>query len=174
MRSEPPPILVIMGVSGSGKSTIAAALVERLGWPFEEGDALHPAANVAKMAAGVPLADADRAPWLAAVAAWINARQVAGEPGIITCSALRRRYRDALRGSGVVFVYLRGPKELIKERVVERKGHFMPASLVDSQVEALEPPEPDEHSITVDARAGVAAEVEEIIDRLGLSDQAIS
>ena len=159
-------VLVIMGVSGSGKSTIGRGLADQLGWPFEEGDALHPAVNVAKMAAGHPLDDADRAPWLAAVGTWIDAQLAAGKPGIVACSALKRRYRDALRRPEVVFVYLRGPKDLIAHRLEERQGHFMPPALLNSQLEALEPPEPDERSITVDTGGSVAGQVAEIVAQL--------
>jgi gluconokinase/shikimate kinase len=159
-----------MGVSGSGKSSVAALLAGRLGWPFAEGDDMHPAANIAKMAAGHPLDDADREPWLARVAAWIQQRRAAAEPGIVTCSALKRRYRDALRGPGVVFVYLAAPQERIAQRLVARHGHFMPASLLDSQFAALEPPGPDENAITVDVTGTAQQTAEAIIARLGRID----
>src|SRR5450755_2682685 len=125
-----PVVLVFMGVSGCGKTTVAAILAGRLGWRFEEGDALHPPANIAKMEAGHPLTDADRAPWLDRVADWIGARLDAGENGVITCSALKRSYRAVLdrRGSGVVFVYLAGSRETIAARLAARHGHFMPSS----------------------------------------------
>jgi carbohydrate kinase (thermoresistant glucokinase family) len=157
-----------MGVSGSGKSTIARLLEARLGWPFQEGDDLHPATNVAKLAAGIPLDDADRAPWVAAVAAWIHDRQAAGESGIVTCSALRRRYRDALRGDHVVFVYLAGPQDVIGERLAQRAGHFMSPALLGSQLETLEPPAADEASLTIDATATPQQQVESILEQLGL------
>lgn len=163
-----PPILVVMGVSGSGKSTIAAELATRLGWPFQEGDELHPAANVAKMAAGEPLDDADRAPWLERIAAWIDERASRGEPGIVTCSALRRRYRDVLRSERVVFVNLEAPRALLESRVAERPGHFMPAALLGSQVDALEPPEPGERAITVPTDGTPPQVAAAIIDELGL------
>src|SRR5665213_2593988 len=129
-RAAEPVALVVMGVSGCGKSTVAALLAGRLGWPFEEGDALHPHANVEKMAAGHPLTDADRAPWLQKVAAWVEEQLDAGRSGLITCSALKRAYRDVIdrRGSGVVFVYLAGSKETIAARLAARHGHFMPVS----------------------------------------------
>lgn len=147
-----PVVLVFMGVAGSGKTTVAAILASRLGWPFEEGDALHPQSNIEKMAAGHPLTDADRWPWLARVADWIDERINAGENGIITCSALKRSYRDLLnrRGSGAVFVFLAGSKETITARLAARHGHFMPPSLVDSQFADLEEPAPDEPAIRVD------------------------
>lgn len=159
------PVLVIMGVSGSGKSTVAEPLADRLGWPFQEGDALHPAANVAKMKAGMPLDDADRGPWLSAVAGWIAARLQAGTGGVITCSALKHAYRDRLRaaGLGVVFVYLKGSKAVIGERIANRHGHFMPASLLDSQFAALEEPTPDEHAIEIDIDQSVEAQANDIV-----------
>ena len=157
-----------MGVSGCGKSTVGTLLADRLGWDFEEGDGLHPAANVAKMAAGHPLDDADRAPWLAKVAGWIDEHLAAGLPGIITCSALKRSYRDVLRRDRVVFVYLAGTREQIAERLASRRGHFMPPSLLDSQFAALEPPGPDERALRVDVTAGSAAVVAQIVDRLHL------
>jgi carbohydrate kinase (thermoresistant glucokinase family) len=141
-----------MGVSGSGKTTVAEELAARLGWAFEEGDALHPPANVAKMHAGIPLTDADRQPWLAAVAAWIDGRLAAGLPGIITCSALKRAYRKVIVGDRpeVRLVYLRGDRALIAARLAERKNHFMPASLLQSQFDALEEPGEDEDPLIVD------------------------
>jgi gluconokinase/shikimate kinase len=163
-----PVVLVLMGVSGSGKSTVAALLAGRLGWDFQEGDDLHPAANVAKMAAGHPLDDADRAPWLAIVAQWIRTRTDAGRSGIVTCSALKRAYRDVLRGDHVVFVYLSGSRELVAARLAARHGHFMPAALLDSQFETLEPPRPPERFIDVGIDPGSTTEADNIIDRLGL------
>jgi carbohydrate kinase (thermoresistant glucokinase family) len=147
-----PLVLVLMGVSGSGKTTVAAILAERLGWAFEEGDALHPPANVEKMRAGHPLDDADRAPWLARVAEWVAGRLDAGACGVITCSALKRRYREAIaRGrGGVLFVYLSGPRDEIADRLAARQGHFMPASLLASQMATLEEPGPDEPAIRID------------------------
>lgn len=162
------PVLVIMGVSGSGKSTVAGLLAGQLGWDLEEGDDLHPPANVAKMAAGHPLDDADRWPWLDAVAAWINEHTMAGLPGIITCSALKRIYRDRLRGEHVVFVHLTGSKAQIGVRLSARMDHYMPAGLLDSQIATLEPPEPDENTIMVDVGRKPADEAAEVIDRLHL------
>ena len=163
------PVLVLMGVSGGGKSTVAGVLAERLGWDLREGDDLHPADNVAKMAAGHPLDDADRFPWLEQVAAWIRERTEPGRPGLITCSALKRRYRDVLRGEHVVFVYLEGTREEVARRLAVRHGHYMPASLLDSQFADLEPPTPDERSITVHVTGSPAQEVTEILTRLGLT-----
>ena len=167
--TSPPPVLVLMGVSGCGKSTVAALLAGQLGWDFEEGDDLHPAANVAKMAAGHPLDDADRRPWLAAVAAWIRQHTDAGRPGIVTCSALKKSYRDVLRGDRVLFVYLAGTRDEIAARLATRHGHFMPPALLDSQFAALEPPTPDENAITVDIAASSAALADGLMRRLDLA-----
>ena len=147
-----PVVLVLMGVSGCGKSTVAALLAGELHWPFEEGDSLHPQANVDKMAAGHPLDDADRWPWLEKVAEWVEECLDAGHSGIITCSALKRSYRDLInrRGSGVEFVYLAGSKQVIAARLASRHGHFMPPSLLDSQFDTLEEPTPDEPGIRVE------------------------
>ena len=147
-----PVVLVLMGVSGSGKTTVARILARRLGWPFQEGDELHPEANIEKMKAGQPLTDGDRLLWLAAVADWVDRRLDAGENGIITCSALKRSYRDVInrRGSGVVFVFLSGTKTTIAPRVAARKAHFMPSSLLESQFADLEEPGPDEPHIRMD------------------------
>lgn len=168
------PVLVLMGVSGCGKSTVAALLAGRLGWDFEEGDDLHPAANVEKMAAGHALNDEDREPWLARIADWIRLHTDECQPGIITCSALKKSYRDVLRGDGVVFVYLAGTHDQIAARLAARHGHFMPPSLLDSQFAVLEPPTPDERSITVDISASSPLLVDEIIDRLNLRSAATS
>ena len=138
--SAAPLVLVVMGVSGVGKTTLAKALAERLGWPFQEGDDLHPAANIAKMKAGIPLDDADRAPWLTAVGAWIDGQLGAGRSGVITCSALKRAYRDRLTGGRprVVFVFDQLGEKAAAERIAGRKGHFMPPSLLASQFADLQ------------------------------------
>ncbi|WP_330179104.1 gluconokinase [Nocardia sp. NBC_01503] len=151
-----PHIVVVMGVSGSGKSTVAAMLAETLGWDLLEGDDLHPAANVAKMAAGHPLADADRQPWLEAIAAWMADHLATGRSGLVTCSALKHSYRDTLRRAAIghpgdiTFLLLHGTREQLRARVTARKDHFMPPGLLDSQLDTLEPPTPDEHIITVE------------------------
>ncbi|WP_426320391.1 gluconokinase [Microbacterium sp. E-13] len=145
-----PPILVLMGPSGTGKSTVGAMLSGRLGWPFQEGDDLHPAANVEKMRRGHALTDADRIPWLELVAAWIDERRAAGEPGIITCSALKRSYRDILRRDNVTFVNFTGDAAVVRDRMMRRQGHFMPPALLDSQFATLEAPGPDEQAINVE------------------------
>lgn len=144
-----PTVLVVMGVSGVGKSTIASAVAGRLGWAFQEGDDLHSAASIAKMAAGVPLDDDDRWPWLERIADWIRAQQTSGQPGVVTCSALKRAYRDRLAEPGVVFVQLDADRALIAERLGARQGHFMSASLLASQLATLEPLAPDETGVVV-------------------------
>ncbi|WP_344322138.1 gluconokinase [Streptomyces macrosporus] len=138
-----------MGVSGSGKTTVGTALAERLGVPYAEADDFHPPENVAKMASGVPLTDEDRRPWLDAIAGWLEDRGEGG--GVVTCSALRRRYRDRLRRAApeLFFVHLDGSPELIAGRMAARKGHFMPPALLRSQIETLEPLEPDERGAVV-------------------------
>jgi gluconokinase len=160
-------IAVVMGVSGSGKTTIGAALAHRLGWQFQEGDALHPPENVAKMRAGIPLDDEDRAPWLRAVAAKIDEWRERGEAGVITCSALKRKYRDVIIGKRpeVRLVHLTAPPSLITERMAGRRGHFMPASLLESQLATLEPPDPDENALTL----AVDAPVEMLVERIAAS-----
>jgi gluconokinase len=165
------PVLVIMGVSGSGKSTVAGILAGQLGWDLAEGDDLHPAANVAKMSAGIPLTDADRWPWLDTVTEWITEHTAAGLPGIITCSALKRTYRDRMRGQHVVFVHLTGDKDTIGRRITARQDHFMPPALLDTQIATLEPPGPDENVLTVDLGRPPAEEAAEIITRLGLTPE---
>ena len=154
-RGQTACVLVVMGVSGTGKTTLAEALAGRLHWTLQEGDALHPAANVAKMAGGTPLTDADRWPWLDRIAAWIDARLAAGENGIVTCSALKRSYRARLIGErrGVRLVFLHGSAALLAARLAARRGHFMPATLLASQLATLEPPAADEHAISVDVGA---------------------
>jgi gluconokinase len=145
-------ILILMGVSGAGKTTVGTLVARRLGWPFLDGDDLQPTANIDKMRSGLPLTDADRAPWLAAVGAWIDARAAAGEPGVVACSALKRVYRDALRDGRpqVRFVYLRGSEHEIAGRLARRQGHFWPSALLASQFADLEPPGPDEDAIVID------------------------
>jgi gluconokinase len=162
------PVLVIMGVSGSGKSTVAGLVASRLGWDLAEGDDLHPPANVAKMHSGQPLTDDDRWPWLESIADWIRAHTASGIPGVITCSALKKRYRDVLRGEGVVFVFLEGTRDRISDRLASRHGHFMPPALLASQFEALEAPTEDENFISLCVTATPAEEAQEVIDRLGL------
>ena len=175
-----PPVLVVMGVSGSGKTTVAKELALRLGWAFEEGDSLHPAVNIAKMHAGIPLTDEDRLPWLKNVAAWIDAQRARKQPGIITCSALKRSYRQIIIGDRpeVRLVYLRGGKSLIAEHLAGRHGHFMPPSLLQSQIDTLEEPDPSEDALIIDegvppgrTPAQIAGE---IIHLLGASATVVS
>lgn len=157
----------MMGVSGSGKTTVGTALAERLGLRFVDADALHPAANVEKMAAGTPLTDDDRRPWLAAVG---DALAAADEPGMVmACSSLRRSYRDAIRSraAGVLFVHLTAPVEVLRERIGHRHGHFMPASLLDSQLETLEPLGADEQGSTVDVSGPFEQNVDDAARAVG-------
>jgi carbohydrate kinase (thermoresistant glucokinase family) len=166
-----------MGVSGVGKSTIAEALNAHLHWPYQEGDDLHPAANVEKMKHNIPLTDADRAPWLAAVKNWIDARLAAEEPGIITCSALKRIYRDGLVDGrpAVRILYLRADVATLRDHLAHRAGHFMPASLLDSQLAALEEPGPEENPITVQVLGSVEDTVRTILEALpGEGKQGVS
>jgi gluconokinase len=164
-------VLVLMGVAGSGKTTVAEILASRLGWRFEEGDALHPRSNIEKMRGGHPLTDADRAEWLTRVAGWVDDRLDAEQNGVITCSALKRSYRDLInrRGSGVAFVFLAGPKSTIAERMASRQGHFMPSNLLDSQFADLEEPGPDEPAIRVDIGEAPDAIAQRLVAELGLA-----
>lgn len=159
MPTDPrPPLVVMMGVSGSGKTTVGAALAQRLRVPFLDGDDVHPPENVRKMSAGVPLTDADRAPWLDVIAQWLHAHDERG--GVVSCSALKRAYRDRLRSLAgrTVFLHLDGDRETLAARVAGRPGHFMPAALVDSQFATLEPLAADE--------VGAALDVTEPVDDL--------
>ncbi|MFR9676197.1 gluconokinase [Streptomyces sp. TR06-5] len=143
-----PRVVVVMGVAGTGKSTVGSLLADRLGVPYAEADAFHPPANIAKMSAGSPLDDADRAPWLDAIGAWARTRTQSGEglQGVVSCSALKRAYRDRLRAAapGLYFVHLTGDRALVADRLAQRRDHFMPGALLDSQFAALEPLDPDE------------------------------
>lgn len=167
---EIPCALIVMGVSGSGKSTVAERLAERLAWSYEDGDKFHPPGNVAKMSAGQPLTDNDRWPWLTAIADEIDRVCLAGRHAVIACSALKRAYRDVLvhGRSDVRIVFLNGSQALIASRLAQRKGHFMPAGLLESQFETLEPPETNENAVTVSIDAPVDAIVDDIIRQLRL------
>lgn len=136
-------VLILMGVAGCGKTTVGQALAAALRWPFFDADDFHPPANVAKMAAGTPLTDADREPWLESLRSQIDRQLEKGESAVLTCSALKQRYRDRLQAdpTRVHFVHLHGAKELIAQRMQARRGHFMPATLLDSQFAALEAPQ---------------------------------
>ncbi len=161
-------IAVVMGVSGSGKTTVAAGLAAQEGWILLEGDSFHPPANIAKMKAGTPLTDEDRWPWLRAIAAKEDELLAAGQSAVVACSALKRAYRDILLGgrSGTVLIYLRGSKDLIAERMKGRKNHFMPPALLDSQFATLEEPGPDENPIVVDIGGPAEAVIAETIRQL--------
>jgi gluconokinase len=163
-------IVVLAGVSGSGKSTAGPLLAERLPGVFADGDAFHSAANVAKMHAGVPLSDADRAPWLHAIGAWMDQRIIAGEQAVVACSALRRAYRDALLAGrpAVRLVFLNVSREVAAARLAVRTGHFFPARLLDSQFRELEPPADDENVLAVDADQPIGKLVDAIASLLSL------
>ncbi len=162
-----------MGVSGSGKTTLAERLARHLHWTFQEGDELHPRANVEKMSRGEPLTDDDRWPWLDAIGRWLDERAAAGESAVITCSALRRVYRDRLRAGrpGVCFCHVVAAADTIGERLEHRRGHYMPASLLPSQLATLEPLENDEPGVTVTAAGDPEEVLAEALARLGLDEE---
>jgi len=162
------PILLLMGVSGSGKTTIGAMLAGRLGWTYAEADDFHPPANVEKMHNGIPLNDDDRRPWLEATAEWMKDQD---GPAVVTSSALKHKYRDLLRAGrpDLRLVYLDGSRELIGKRLAARHGHFFPKQLLDSQFGDLEEPGPDENPLVVSIDAPPERVVQEIIDRTGLT-----
>jgi gluconokinase len=164
-------IVVIAGVSGSGKSTVGGLLAGRLGWPFADGDAFHPAANLAKMKAGIPLTDDDRGPWLAAIGTWMDERVAAGQSAVVACSALRRAYRDTLLGGrpAARMVFLAVSHDQDVARLTARRGHFFPAALLDSQFAALEMPGNDERVTLLPTGDDPATLVTEIIGRLNIS-----
>ena len=167
-------ILVVMGVSGSGKTTVAGMLAGALAVGFLEGDDLHPRSNVEKMKNGTPLTDADRLPWLQAIARRIDEWRARGEAGVVTCSALKRSYRDILIGDRpeVRLVYLKGSRKLIHQRIAARHGHFMPVGLLDSQFGTLEEPGADERPVVIDIAGTPAEIVAEIIRQLGVAPRA--
>jgi gluconokinase len=161
-------VILLMGVSGSGKTTVGALLARQLGWKYAEADSFHPPANIEKMAAGHPLDDEDRRPWLAAIATWIDATIAAGEPAVVTCSALKRAYRDQL-GAGrpqVQMVYLKGDRDLIAARLAARQGHFFTAAMLDSQFADLEEPTADEGALVVSIAGTPKKIVEDILAAL--------
>ncbi len=163
--------VVLMGVSGSGKTTVAERLAKQLGWQFIEGDKLHPPANVEKMKQGIPLTDVDRAPWLDRIGEELRSWATTGQSGVLTCSALKRAYRDRIRSArpDVRIVYLKGSEALIGSRVATRHHEYMPASLLHSQFAALEEPTQDEAVVTVDAVGSPETEVAAVIAKLGLA-----
>ena len=168
------PLVVVMGVSGSGKSTVGAALAQRLGVPFVDADDLHPEANIAKMTRGEPLDDHDRYPWLEAIGRWLADHD--GRGGVVSCSALKRRYRDQLRHHAhrVELLHLQGTHDVIARRQASRPGHFMPASLLASQFATLEPLEPDEHGLVIDVDQPVDDIVQQYVDLHGTGTDASS
>ncbi len=174
--ADSPAVLVVMGVSGCGKSTIAAMLAHRLHWIYEDGDWFHPQTNIEKMHHGEPLNDADRGPWLHAIADWIDATRLNGHHGIVACSALKRAYRDILIGErgDVRLIYLKGDRDLIARRIAARADHFMPPELLDSQFKALEEPTPDERPIVVSIAPHPREIVETIVKKLGIDKPASS
>jgi gluconokinase len=163
----PLTVVLVMGVSGAGKTTVGRRLADELGWDFFDGDDLHPAANVRKMASGVPLDDGDREPWLREIRALVDRRCERGQPAVVACSALKRRYREVLLGgtAGVALVYLRGSREILAERLRERRGHFMPPGLLETQLDALEEPR---QALTVDVSPSPAEIVRSLRTELGL------
>jgi gluconokinase len=169
-----PSVVIVMGVSGSGKSTIGSLLAGRLRWEFEDGDWFHPPANVDKMHRGIPLTDDDRDPWLRSIRAWIDATQAAGGHGVLACSALKRRYRDVLIGdrAAVRLVYLKGSEALIARRIATRHEHFMPPSLLHSQLAALEEPGPDENPIVISVEPRPSEIVGQILSSLNAGEGA--
>ena len=164
-------IIVLMGVSGCGKTTIGTNLARCLNWEYQEGDALHPQTNIVKMSEGIPLNDDDRKPWIARIADWIETRCIAGRDGVISCSALKEVYRQTIRGTqtDVLFVYLRGSRELLSDRLAYRKDHFMPPNLLESQLELLEEPSIDEQAMVVTIDSTPEKIVQKICDSLRLS-----
>ncbi|NVI92904.1 gluconokinase [Actinomadura sp. BRA 177] len=167
---NPPKVILIAGVSGSGKTTIGTLLAERLGWEYAEADAFHSDANIAKMREGHPLTDADRLPWLRSIAAWITDRLATDRPGVVTCSALKRKYRDLLAGGnpGVAMVLLDGDRDLIAGRMKARKGHFFKATLLDTQFADLELPAADEDVLLASITGSPEETVAHIIKSLNL------
>lgn len=164
IETDEKPLIVVMGVAGSGKTTLASQLAEKLGVPFVEGDSLHPAANVKKMASGIPLTDEDRWPWLDAIGERMEAEHATGHGVVVACSALKRTYRDRLRlhvHAKMHFILLDGSRQLISDRMKKRKGHFMPPALLDSQFATLEKPTPDEHAVILDISRSPAELVED-------------
>jgi gluconokinase len=176
-RASPtaPAVVIVMGVSGCGKSTVGALLALRLRWEFEDADWFHPASNVEKMHNGVALTDEDRRPWLSAIAAWIDQARGSGRQGVIACSALKRRYRDVLIGgrADVRLVYLKGDETLIARRIATRHEHFMPLSLPHSQFDALEEPGPDETPIVVPIEPTPREIVAQVLSALSMIEGAL-
>ncbi|MDE9364967.1 gluconokinase [Luteipulveratus sp. YIM 133132] len=171
--SQQPQVVIVMGVSGSGKTTVAKGIAERMGWTFAEGDDFHPKSNVEKMKRGEPLTDEDRWPWLGAVGAWIDEQEGSGESAVVTCSALKRAYRDLLREGRprLRFCHVDVDREVLETRLKERKGHYMPASLLASQLADLEPLQPDEPGVVVHAEGDPQEVLEDTLVALGLEPE---
>jgi gluconokinase len=169
-----PLVLVLMGVSGCGKSTTGTRLSKLLGWPFRDADSFHPQANIDKMSKGLPLTDEDRQPWLTAIAQWVDERLASNESGIVSCSALKRSYRRVIVGDrpDVRLVYLKGDMALIGDRISRRRNHFMPPALLKSQFDALEEPQADERPLSVPVVLSPRRVVESIMQQLGLAAPA--
>jgi carbohydrate kinase (thermoresistant glucokinase family) len=174
MAVTPPLVIVLMGVAGCGKSTTGAALARALGWPFRDADSFHPPANIEKMSRALPLTDEDRWPWLAAIAEWIDERRETGKAGIVSCSALKRAYRQRIVGTRreVRLVYLKGDMDLIGRRLRARKQHFMPATLLASQFTTLEEPHTEERPVIVSVAMSPRRVVDAILRQLGLEAAA--
>jgi gluconokinase len=171
----PKKVVVVMGVTGVGKTTVGQLLSRRLAVPYAEGDSFHPPANIAKMAAGRALEDEDRYPWLAAIADWIRTNGQAGNGGVVSCSALKHHYRDLLREAYplIWFLHLVADRDLVLSRVSGRNGHFMPASLVDSQIQTLEPLRPGEPGMVIDASASAEEIVRTAVARLNADQTSV-
>lgn len=172
---DTPDVIVVMGVSGSGKTTVAKGIAEAMGWEFVEGDDFHPRANVEKMESGHPLTDEDRWPWLRLIGEWISAKESRGESAVVTCSALRRAYRDLLREGRphVRFCHVSAPAGLIQDRMAQRPGHYMPPSLLPSQLATLEPLEADEPGIVVTTEGSAEEVLARALRGLGLREQKV-
>lgn len=171
---DPPMAIVVMGVSGSGKTVLARELSTILDWPYAEGDDFHPTDNIRKMASGVPLVDADRWGWLRSIAEWMDASAARGESVVVSCSALKKSYRDVLRRSGTVFVCLNGSRDALRNRLAGRTGHFMKVDMLDSQLTDFEPPQDDERHVDIDVGRGMDPEEEAmtVLTILGLAPAA--
>lgn len=165
-------VIIVMGVTGCGKSSLGREIASSLDAPFLEGDEFHPEANIAKMSAGIPLTDEDRVGWLDLLAREIRQRAETGASVVMSCSALKKKYREQLNdvsGQDILYVFMDGPKEVIAARLDQRKGHYMPPSLLDSQLEALDPPGEDEHVIRVDLRKSIAEMLGDVMNHLEVS-----